>query len=592
MNQIIPSHTSLHDSMTRSNAASCLFSERPFLPKNRITWKFDLHEYSFDKGILFWGFIFYTLYYCGLCWPLLILKCCPKRSKKWPLIYNLNNRNGWLERLVGLIGFVVPFGLFSFLMKEDFGTLRPLVIALWMNTIFVIASLASMTAYTNKNASNLIVTIPLYSEEMESLKKIHISETEAELRETLNRLNINVSHLYFNYLQETRELREKMKRVKVEGVRSPVPTVTEVTNVEQTKALDNSRFEEKYLTRYLTELDNEKLFGYNLALDLLRSIEQPKFNAFKSKRYCLGAVVALILFGVQCARIVKSNSQYRAPLWGLAAVFFICFMITVFYILEIIYIGTSTLQRKKHLMVELGKLIDFGKCQIINIFDEMSMRTWMKLRKTFMHYGDRQMEIMYLIISGFIGLYLITVIAFLASYFSGGSEFLNDWYNNVELLNIGVIYLVLFVIEIIYLALSINMQFNTHRELIMENQRDVVEMYRLYPDYDAGRLKPIQNSFEDQAFISLKTKLPIEQSLNQIDEFPKKTLQDKVDVQVGRLNEVYDGVWRELKFEEKTHPIKLAGIKITPELVVALAAALGSALFNAIFSLFKKTPGE
>jgi len=463
-------------------------------------------------------------------------------------------------------------------------------LAIFMDTIFFILFGALKQAFTNKNFIELTKLVRLRAKEVSSISRVDAENAEKELRDTFTLQSIDVSSLYFNFLEDGAKFNQTMERKNLElGVNHLnfrnqdadiiyYQKVTEKNLVRSVVAFERTIFEKKWLSQK-TCLDDTKLFGYNLSLKLLDVMEK-----------CVPAKILIyIAFPIFIEMIGSSlwilneqkdqkskNNNLLTPLMISDLLFSSLMIITqqnVF--LEILL----NIKRRKDAMLKLGELITPGKrtsLPNLNIFDEMSLRTWVKLRKVFMHFGERQLKVLSLIITLFLIRLAIAAIVFYISYLLD----LEKETSNQTLKSCAILviiqghYVYLYLLALISIAITINQQYTVHRDLMMKNKEIVKEMYRLYPHYIANEhpLKP-RRLFEDQALKVLKK------------EFPGPYDQEKMERKLKALIETYNNIASELQDEERKTPIKFFGFEITGKVFIGLATTFLPAIWGSVQTL-------
>jgi len=550
------------------------------LPSQKVIyWKTNLSDYRFNTDIFIKSLFFYFLYYFIFGPTFLVFR----KLFENPILNNLLMPTIQGEAAVlHWIVWILPLGYLSFIL-DDFAVLMPSVIALYMNLLFVIVTQASMAAFTNTKASELFTSTMMSPEQVKVLKKVEIGDEYFELRNTFNRLNINITRLYFEFMEERSGLdkvfkkqidnnQDKSEYLVKDGRLFLLKMVKKENLIKEALEFEKAIFNMKSYWQK-THLDDHKMFGYNLAMYVLAANKQEISSKMGQLIFLTGILQAAIIHIKEFRQIVSSSEDTFLFL-SLNFLFYMSMLFIIMYLIDILLMAFLNMKRRKGFMFTLGNLITPGsseKCPNLNVFDYMSLKTWMKLRKVFMNYGDRQMETIGLIMTLFVGSHAIVGVLLFLDYMRVLEIFGETLRFYVVTFFVGGQFFTIFFIMIIAQALSVNQQFHKHKELIRRNRELVGSMYRLYPNYIAEEqaLEP-ENAFEAQALRLLRK------------EFGDCEYKEKMESQLRVLMETYDDILKDLEFEEHHYPITLIGIKIAPNLVKTLVTAIGTAGFASL----------
>jgi len=346
--------------------------------------------------------------------------------------------------------------------------------------------------------------------------------------------------------------------------------VTQENLVQEALNLEKGVFEKKCFGQR-THLDEKKMLGYNLAIDIVVSGRQEISKKMRKSFYLMGMAQAWAIEQGEIRRV----AEYPENVFVLSVVcwlFYVSMAVIVYYIIDILCMALLNLKRRMAYMLKLGKLITLGGEELnLNVVDYMSLRTWVTLRKAFMHYGDRQMETIGLIMTLFITSHIIVGALLFLDYMHVLKILSDEVRPYVMTFFVGGQFFVIFLIMIVYQAVSINKQYHAHKELIRKNRAFVVSMYRLYPNYIAK-----EQPLEPESLIQV-------QALKLLrEEFGDCEYKEKMESQLKVLMETYDEILKDLEFEEVNYPIRLVGISITPNLIKTLGTAAVSAGFASL----------
>jgi len=552
-------------------------------------WEANTYEYRLNIAIFIESGIIYTLNYF-FAGPFFIFA---QTCFKWPLYHNLRLAGSKVEREVLRNAYIFPFVIFCTFYFEQLTILRVFIPVILLNSYLVLVTQASVLAYTNEKIPSLLKSIRLSEAEIKMVAKSLIYDAETELRNTINRLRIRASKLYFSFLEDKNEQFEDLKKQRLtedenKECQKCVPLGGEVYYSEKVPEdqllktaikFEKAIFQKKCFERE-TRFDKENLYGYNLACSLLAKTKQGRSQEWNFWLTLLGMAQALIVFSTSnfdgsLTELLKTGFA----VFGMALVCFLILLFSIFHIIKVLNTSISNLKQRNELMDLMGKLVSHHNVQKrakkgeekdlgypnMNIFDDMSLKTWISLRKIFMHYGDRQMETIALILTLFVGAnvsgFIILALEYLGSYHIFNQYLLEMF--KVSTCSFGL--LGIFICRIMYLGASLNSKYRKHKELITKNRALVISLFRSYPNYIGEKpLKP-ESFFEVEGLRLLKREFG--------ENYSKETLKERLEM----LTETYDDILKEVDFEENHYPFKIMRVSITFRLIKTLATGVLSA---------------
>ena len=543
-----------------------------------IKWEANLYEYKFHPKVFLKAFFFYSLYFAGFA-PL--IKLLGHFGK--PYFHNLMLYSSLFEKKMILYSLISPL-LYLPLFVETNSLFTSTLILMFGTFIFVVVCQASMLAYSNEKFPELLNSAKLTLENMKIVSKLEDLGEHDELQATISRLNIDISSLYFTFLErgqenyshlkkEEKPRQSEMNLIEENNIIFCTKTLTVDELLDSTIEFQREVFNKRYLdtdTRY----DKTHFSGYSLAYNLLKLSRKiaPSSTKLRVITY-LSSIQGYISFRRQAELIYKYGDE-RLLFFIPCFIYYVLLITGVYYTIIFLDRGIDNIKRRLLLMREMSELISTRKRRQndqneksypnINVFDYMSLRTWVTLRKIFMHIGDRQMESIGLAVTLFTGSHLITMAILVLNYIGSFKLIQNDFLEYLINYSIGSILILFFLAKIVVLGSSLNQQYEIHRNLIRKNKSIVVSVFRLYSSYLGEKPIEPKNYVEAEGFRLLK------------EEFGENYSEEKMKEKLELLINTYDDILQEIEFEEKQYPFQVLGIPITRTLVKAIGTGLVS----------------
>ena len=427
---------------------------------------------------------------------------------------------------------------------------------------------------------------------------------EEELQALVLTLNIDISFLYFSFLQDThnpnlrflkkQSLKKSIAFRKMESSINPKTSIN--LSQEETPAREynleeecpnvkvsllRKAFEKRYLVK-TTRFDDKYFYGYNLAFEMINRAKAKKVNDFDIGLFIISVIQGLIpsvyrvWFGM---KFLTSRPWLSMPLISLNILFF-------YFNLRITVKIIEDLSRRIFLMKEMAALINPMKRPYsagseepysnFNVFDIMTLKTWASLRLIFMHYGDRFIHRNNMNIT-MITLFYVSILAVILLQGLGITkifESIEDYTEYVAILGFGSVLFFGIFLSIMYYGAFLNDQYRIHKDLLRKN-RTVVKDLKRFSNFMEG-----ENPIEPKTFLYKEGLRTLREELGE-EDFARK-LEEKTE----KLAQVFDDIIEELNFEELNNCFKLFGIPISYTLLQSVLvglASVGAALLKKIF---------
>ncbi|RYE12928.1 MAG: hypothetical protein EOP45_22050, partial [Sphingobacteriaceae bacterium] len=141
--------------------------------------------------------------------------------------------------------------------------------------------------------------------------------------------------------------------------------------------------------------------------------------------------------------------------------------------------------KKLHHMLSTERLPTYfeedNQYPVINIFDMMSLKTWITLRKVFMHYKEQRLASLTLAVAILMGIQIFILSTIALFHFQ---ILHSESLNLSKYLTFFAIDTTLFLITIsilIYYCVRVNNEYQIHRNLVRINKGIAINMFRFYP---------------------------------------------------------------------------------------------------------------
>jgi len=244
-----------------------------------------------------------------------------------------------------------------------------------------------------------------------------------------------------------------------------------------------------------------------------------------------------------------------------------------YLMLEICYTSVLNLKDRTAFMARLGDLLrqknrresnDPRNYPLINIFDFMSLKTWIDLRKIFMAFNEQRMKTTSFVVTLLMSSHLLIAIVF---FFNMYLNFLSFHFIENFLLFFlcfmmkSIVYFV-FLAWILVLGARVNSQYAVHKELIHINRSTVISLFGLYQSYIEDHTIEPATYTEAEGFKLLR------------EEFGEKFLMGAMNHKLNLLMKTYDEVLKEIQHDETYNPFKIMGMPITWNFIKTLISVL------------------
>ena len=556
------------------------FEEEDF----QFKWKANTYKYRFNILLFLQALIINCLYLFGAGGILEVIKL----MTGWKLLNNL--RSGiWLLSKNFKILIIAIFPLIIFVSIDNNWFLGSLLIQnLVKKELFIAIFLSCMIAHSNKRFPKLLSSVKLPTDDLKSLyAKIESKkDIENEFKETIMRLKLDITCLYFKFLQDkvgipelkrnpqysVWESGEQMFQYESGKVAKEVP-VNSI--VEQSKDFERNLFE-RYYFNHSNELDGTYLYGYNLGIYYLEkafSIYQP------SKVYPL-LIASFNLVGpywVKTAFLNGDFGEWHQQIFdALMTVLNFGFAL---WIIQILDQGVTNLKRRVFLMQKMGILIEFGKQRkpntqepTINIFDPMSLRTWLTLRKVFMNFDDRRMKATVASLTFILILHSFLIAAFILQSFDMYTLFGTTFQLMLAIYSPSCfIYLGFFSVFATY-GYLLNREYEHHNDILRNNKTTVSTLFDMYPHF-TGRNPLIPKTYIYREGLKALN--------NPNGEYLNPHEQEKRSEIILRT---YKQISKELNIEGNKNPFCLMGIPNKEKLFLAAALSVLALVLSVVIS--------
>ena len=507
---------------------------------------------------------------------ILLLNFCFKRA----IIHNIISLTYFNDG--GLIFFVL-MPVLNWYVILRYQENRMQFLAVLQSMIFVFLVHSFHVAQVNKEIAKRFSTIRFQIKDLHQCRFFPIIDDEDSLdnensrifRETTLRLNMDISLLRYKFLQQVkipRSAEDEKDRLEASEVANYEMTEHNIFYKAQTSEAD---FLKEY-AKVERDLFRLKYLAGNSRFDQDEYYNKVYSNSFLEEKGLGSTGVAcflLLLFTYPISSLVYDATETNAKWWGLAGWNFLCLVPMVclgFTFIE----GINKLVVTENLLRKLSKKIAIERqtpqyidkpIVTYDIFDYMTLKSWIALRKIIMNAHDRKLTTVSWSLSVIIGFQAIGCI-FIAFIYLKIITFINfdDYISYYIIFGIQCsVYLVVLLILTLKSA-NLNGLFSTHRTLLRANKEVVVSLFRLYPSL-VGKdpLVPATYIYAE-SFRRLYSEFG--------EDYSKEEMDDKLEI----LVETYDSMIEELEHDEEYDPFTLLGIAITPNVVKGQITALVS----------------
>jgi len=524
------------------------------------SWKATTYKYQSNTLLFIDALIINTLYLFGAGLPIELIKTVTG----WNRLHNLRSGIFSLSKTtVYIFLFVFPALVFWVLFEE--ATSKPAVQSLIKKIAFIALYYASRLAHTSKKFPAIFSALRLPPEDLKSVYAPVESEQEMkdELQSTTMRLGIDMSFLYYKFLQDKTDTSKLQKTIhnEVQGeltkVSGKVTMDASFDNlVETSRTLERKVFERNFLSTR-TRLDEEYLYGYNLALHHL----QKAFEEIKPSKLLPNLIGLINFIPPVLITIFFAGGNFGA---FKDILFFFVFCVLNFgfavWIIQILDQALVNLRRRVFLLEELEELISVSKQKAADthhpnflIFDTMTLRTWLNLRKIYMHYGERQTQA----ISAALGFILVFHLALVFMFLLEGLHVLHiygDAYSQTLAIYAPSCFIyICFLIAFAYYGKELNEHFEHHIDILRKNKLVIGTVFDMYPNYIGERALQPKTYIANEGLKYIKK------------EFGENYSKHKAGKKSQELLEMHDMIIEALEVEEKEHPFRLMGFVMEEE---------------------------
>jgi len=557
----------------------------------------NLYTYSFHPALFFKVFFINLLYAFGIGIILVPLYVCFFKSTF------ISNTKLYHTQI--LVAFMGVFSLIYVVYKTCTGELLEITqenLEYFEGLLFFCLLNASTAAYINDKIAILLETYLLKQTKDNRFQWSYDITNKDEVDATFLRLNIDASMFYLTFFKETPqiykrnyqdhnekkiELGDDVQENMVVDERYPYIYYHKPVNpcdlLEIIPSFEKSLFKFKFLTRP-SRYDSERAFGYTLALNMSKYVSDARgLNKFIG---VVSIINYLMFFAFSISSTFAEYEKKQAPLdifgWLRLLMWFIMNLLPRGIIVYATIGAVSIITLKFNHLQELYNMINVEKentseildkeYPILNILDFTTLKSWISLRKVFMHLNEQRLERTTLALAIFMIYEIITLLIMALYYFgilpqSTGTDyvkFMKFYATECSL------FLITFFILVFYGA-KVNDQYDQHKNLINRNRSTVINIFRLYPSMIG------ENSVKPGTFI-------YNQGLRMLkQEFGEDFSQVKFDEKLRVLVETYDCMLQDLEYEEKHYPFKLFGMAVRGTFV----KSLGTLIFSLLTPMLK-----
>ena len=545
--------------------------------KYAYKWEANTYEYTFNITLFGQAFVLYMLYLFGLGPPLMLFN----HYLKWPFLHNLIS-------IINVSNMaMLPISFFHFI----FAILNPHYFRVYIFESFVTITFmaffyASLVAHSNRNFPELLKLTILSSNSLHKATTFK-AVAKKELQDTIQRLKINASSFYFNFIKEhpSRFRRLSKKNLYFHHDNSDLQETEEEISQEAfvNKSLlqnimdfEKKLFIKKFLQRE-TKYDSQYLSGYCLAYQLVKETHHSLSGSGRAFLIILSLIKGTVMTVFTYTNAISGTPIRYFWIDNLEIIISIFVLVLnsvyTYLMLEICYSSVLNLKDRGAFMGRLGDLLTQKNRKVsndancypqINIFDFMSLKTWTDLRKIFMNFNEQRMKTTNFVVTLLMSSHLLIAIVFFFNMYLNFLDF--HFIENLLLFFLcfmmkSVVYFV-FLAWILILGATLNSQYKAHKELIHINRSTVISLFGLYQSY-----------IEDQS-IEPATYTEAEGLKLLREEFGEKFLMGAMNHKLNLLMKTYDEVLKEIDHDETYNPFKIMGMPITWNFIKTLISVL------------------
>jgi len=536
---------------------------------SQFQWKANTYKFTFNVYLFIQALFVNAFYLFGL--GLLIEAL--KLLTQWKKLHNLSSGISLLSRQLKLVILFV-FPLFLFWSLENATSKKSTIQAIAKKIVFIVIYYSSLLAHSNKRFPSLLSLVKLPAENFQSMYSPLEStqQMKDELQSTIQRLKVDISYLYFNFLQEKVDVShlKKSQIGKVDGGDDPqlkyeggkvLKQASKTNIVETSREFEKKIFEKNYLS-HENRLDEQSLFGYNLAVHhLQKAIELHSPSTMRP------VLIGLINFIHPIFVTVVFNNSNFGDIDSI--LYTIVFMFLGFWfavwIIQIIEHGLANIKRRLYLMEQLKHLILVNKLQPantqqpnLNIFDPMSLRTWSSVRKIYMSFDERSMQAIGTALVFILFMHGLMVILFLVESFHIYKFFGQSFYLSLAIYTPACFIYLGYFVALAYYGYQINNHHEHHDTVLKKNMLAIQTLFQLYPHLvGENPIKP-KTYLYGMGLKQLKAFVEKEQHAeghHHGEEHIEEMLEEKMESIVG----TYEHILSELELEDKKSPFRLMG---------------------------------
>ena len=550
------------------------------------------HVYRFNFVLFLKVFLIQVLlYFFGP--VIMVLNLCCKR----PLIHNViclsPTRFGkWaFYFLMPILNWYVIWR-----QQED----RMQILSVLQSMIFVFLAMSFHAAQINDEIAKRLTTTCFEKEDLSRYRffsTIQVDNNEEFrvqkriIREVSSRLNIDLSLLRYKYLQHINAYKD-VKAVDDHLALANNMSEYETTqfNIFRTAEIADSDFLTEY-NKFEEDMSKLKYLTVKTRVDDQPAYFHPRYFAFFIDEEGLSDVaflpITLFFLFYPLVALVYDAIMTSARWWGLTGWYFVslipvlCIGIILFDGLEKLFI-TGNLMKKlsEKLTVERPKSqLDEKLTESFDIFDYMTLKSWISLRKIAINAYNRELSTVTWSISVIMTFQAIGAI-FIVFTKLGIFHFIKFEDYIPYYIAFGIecsVYLIVLLVFTLKSA-ALNGYFSKHRTLLRANKEVVTTIFRLYPSLVGENPMLPSTYIHNEAFKRLYR------------EFGNDYSQEEMNARFNMLMATFDSMIEELDYEEKYNPFKLLGFAVTPNVVkgqITALVSLGIAFVPNLISILK-----
>ena len=348
-------------------------------------------------------------------------------------------------------------------------------------------------------------------------------------------------------------INDEKEKVKQKGGSNKKSSISKVLSaVHNITSAFSHFFDEK-------KLEDHKLYGYNLAHDLIKNSKSTRYNHVGKISLTISIIRALIPTGYRLYLVLYKKEDTPIFTTQPFIVGFL-FLLNIFFFWAnsfMIAVALSDVRSKIYCFKQIGYLISPKKLSYfrtkklyptLNLFDPITLKTWRNLRRTISEYGKEYYVRNNLNISLIMAVYSFVACIILLQFF-GILTIYSDPMLLIVLSYESVVFFVIFVYVMGGTAF-LNDQYKVHKYLLTQNKSIIADFHRMSHIYAGENAIEPENCIYRAALRMFR------------EEFGEENFEEKVANRADALTTMIDDIVEELEFEEMNEPLTVMGIKI------------------------------